>query len=63
MKVYVLEECIAYEGSVLMGVYSTKESALAAEAIYRHNIKPPGPFDRSYRIREVEIDQPAVYCF
>lgn len=63
MKVYVLEECIFREGNVLMGVYSTKETALAAETIYRHNIKPPEPFDRSYQITEVEIDQPAVSYF
>jgi hypothetical protein len=63
MKVYVLEACIHREGSVLMGVYSTQETALAAETIYRHKRKPPEPFDVSYQITEVEIDQPAVSFF
>lgn len=62
MKVYVLEQCIRYEGAVLMGVYSTKETALAAETVYRHKTNYL-PLDASYQITEVEIDEPAVGFF
>ena len=62
MKVYVLEKCVRHEGAVLMGVYSTEETALAAETTYliKANWEP---LDISYQITEVEIDQPAVTYF
>ena len=51
-SVFVLERCFDYEGSTLLGVYSSREKAKAAEAADEKN----GAYCDYYNIEEFVID-------
>lgn len=65
LKVYVLEGIIPYEGTALMGAYTSEAAAAAAKEIFVMQCIPPNHrkgYDE-YQITEVELDQPAVSYF
>ena len=60
MKVYALHGTFDCEGSYLIGVYTTKEKALAAQAIFIAEEDEETSFD-DYIIEEREIDAKASF--
>ena len=57
MKVYALQGTFDYEGRYLIGVYTTREKALEAQAIF---IAEEEQFD-DYIIEERELDAKASF--
>jgi hypothetical protein len=57
MTVYMLEARIAYEGSTVLGVYSSRAAAhTAARAYEMNNLANPHPTDYQYLVYEIVVD-------
>jgi hypothetical protein len=63
MRVYVLLGCEAYEGDVILGVYSSRELAFSAREDYSSRFSEGIDSFDELDVREMELDAGAVACY
>lgn len=61
MKVYIVNQCTEWEGTDLLGVYSSMDKAKCEKLIFEANHKDELEYSW-LEIREVFVDHPAQEC-